>query len=213
MRMESVWQVVDGTLTEWPPPRGGSVKRRAFSPRSGARGRSCPRRGAASSHPLTHGPRFGCDARKSPGSAIARQAAEKAMLSGAGIRLESGWKVACHFLGFWKDFGPSQLPGPSASDALLGEVFIPVLPGRAILLGDVRPEERARFLRPRARLLGPASGTGHEDARPRADLEVLDVPSRNLTDAQFLAGDATAGEPVTLSGRLRMPDEGHRMRW
>ena len=35
--------------------------------------------------------------------------------------------------------------------------------------------------------------------------EVLQVPSRSLTDAQFLAGDAAAGVPVTLTGRLRLP--------
>jgi hypothetical protein len=34
---------------------------------------------------------------KSPGMAIAVQAPEKASLSVVGIRLESGWKVACHF--------------------------------------------------------------------------------------------------------------------
>ena len=51
-------------------------------------------------------------ARKSPGLAIARQVAEKASLSEAGIRLESGWKVACHFLGFWKGFATSWVPGP-----------------------------------------------------------------------------------------------------
>ena len=44
-------------------------------------------------------------ARKPPGWAIARQAAEKASLSGAGIRLESGWNPACHFLRFRKGFG------------------------------------------------------------------------------------------------------------
>ena len=50
--------------------------------------------------------------RKSPGLAIEGQAAEKASLSGAGIRLEGGWKVACHFLGLWKGFGTSWVPGP-----------------------------------------------------------------------------------------------------
>ena len=35
--------------------------------------------------------------------------------------------------------------------------------------------------------------------------EILEVPSRSLTDAQFLAGDATAGTPVSLTGRLRLP--------
>jgi dienelactone hydrolase len=37
--------------------------------------------------------------------------------------------------------------------------------------------------------------------------EVLKVPSRTLTDAQFLAGDAAAGAPVTLTGRLRLPGD------
>jgi dienelactone hydrolase len=37
--------------------------------------------------------------------------------------------------------------------------------------------------------------------------EVLEVPSRTLTDAQFLAGDATSGTPVTLTGRLRPPGD------
>ena len=35
--------------------------------------------------------------------------------------------------------------------------------------------------------------------------EILEVPSRSLTDAQFLAGDTTAGAPVTLTGRLHLP--------
>jgi dienelactone hydrolase len=35
--------------------------------------------------------------------------------------------------------------------------------------------------------------------------EVLDVPSLTLTTEQFLAGDASGGESVTLTGRLRLP--------
>jgi hypothetical protein len=35
--------------------------------------------------------------KKSPGSTVAGQAPEKASFSEAGIRLESGWKPACHF--------------------------------------------------------------------------------------------------------------------
>jgi dienelactone hydrolase len=38
--------------------------------------------------------------------------------------------------------------------------------------------------------------------------EILQVPSRTLSDTQFLAGDAAAGEPVTLTGRLRLPGAG-----
>ena len=35
--------------------------------------------------------------------------------------------------------------------------------------------------------------------------EILEVSSRSLTDAQFLAADGTAGTPVTLTGRLHLP--------
>jgi dienelactone hydrolase len=38
--------------------------------------------------------------------------------------------------------------------------------------------------------------------------EILEVPSRTLSDTQFLAGDAAAGAPVTLTGRLRLPGPG-----
>jgi dienelactone hydrolase len=37
--------------------------------------------------------------------------------------------------------------------------------------------------------------------------QTIDVPSLTLTDAQFLAGDAAAGVPVTLNGRLYLPGD------
>jgi dienelactone hydrolase len=48
-----------------------------------------------------------------------------------------------------------------------------------------------------------ALAAGGAKAQPS---EVLDVPSLTLTTEQFLAGDASGGEPVTLTGRLRLPD-------
>ena len=67
----------------------------------------------------------------------------------------------------------------------------------------LRPEERP-VLRPSAALAcmillaAGAPGAAQQS-------EILEVPSRSLTDAQFLAGDATAGAPVTLTGRLHLP--------
>ncbi|WP_181704972.1 dienelactone hydrolase family protein [Chthonobacter rhizosphaerae] len=36
--------------------------------------------------------------------------------------------------------------------------------------------------------------------------EEIEVPTRTLTDAAFLAGDAAGGDPVTITGRLTGPD-------
>ena len=92
--------------------------------RSARRGRSCPGRGA----------------RKSPGAADAAQASENAGFSGAGNRLESGWKVACQI--GWPRRGPWQ---DSRARAVGMRAIVP--PHGRVLLARV-VHRRAR-LRPR----------------------------------------------------------------
>lgn len=53
-------------------------------------------------------------ARKSPGSANSAQAEENTSFSGAGNRLEIGWKQACHFAKFATRHGGIRAPGPLA---------------------------------------------------------------------------------------------------
>jgi len=62
--------------------------------------------------------------------AITGQAAEKASLSEAGIRLESGWNQACHFFRLWKGFGTIRVPGPLVLHHFLTELGVRARPRR-----------------------------------------------------------------------------------
>lgn len=58
-----------------------------------------------------------------------------------------------------------------------------------------------------------AAGTCHAadgKRRPPPD-ELLSIPSRTITDEQFLKGDAVSGAPVTLGGDLRLPNWNERL--
>ncbi len=118
-------------------------------------------------------PRFRSEkAAKGAGWAVPGQATEKAAFSRAGIRLETGWKPACHFSGFWKALARVGCPGRSSHTTARGRELVSPAPIGATG-ADSRKDGRSCRLRPSTKPAAdaPPAGRprfrGHRGARTR----------------------------------------------